>query len=100
LSCIGLAARPLLHRLPTLDELPGRRSFNALAAWVTTDGLACFKGLADAGCTHYPIATGSGRRAALHPEFHRVNTALANIKAAIVGTYKAVRKKHVSPHAR
>ena len=64
-------------------------------AWVTTDGLACFKGVADAGCHHHPIATGSGRRAARHPAFHWVNTVLANIKTAIVGTYKAVRKKHM-----
>lgn len=67
----------------------------APGTWVTTDGLACFKGVADAGCMHHAIKTGSGRRAALHPAFHWVNTVLANIKTAIVGTYKAVRKKHM-----
>jgi len=67
----------------------------APGTFVVTDGLACFKGVADAGCEHFPIATGSGRRAARHPSFHWVNTVLANIKTAIVGTYKAVRKKHM-----
>ena len=35
------------------------------------------------------------RRAARHPAFKWVNTVLANIKTSIVGTYKAVRKKHM-----
>jgi len=62
---------------------------------VVTDGLACFKGVADAGCMHEAVVTGSGRRAARHPAFRWVNTVLANIKTSIVGTYKAVRKKHM-----
>ena len=65
-------------------------------ARVVTDGLACFKGTADAGCTHVVFPTGKGRRAARHPEFTRLNTILGNIKSAIVGTYRAVRKKHIS----
>lgn len=62
---------------------------------VVTDGLACFRGVADAGCVHVPIATGSGRKAARHPAFRWVNTMLGNIKSAIVGTYRALRKKHI-----
>ncbi len=47
-------------------------------------------------CSHSPpIKTGSGAKAAKTPEFKWVNTALGNIKAAIVGTYRAVREKHV-----
>jgi hypothetical protein len=53
---------------------------------VVTDGLACFRGAADAGCAHISIATGSGRRAARHPAFRWVNTVLGNIKTANVGT--------------
>lgn len=34
---------------------------------VFTDGLACFRGIADAGSDHTVIITGSGRRAARHP---------------------------------
>jgi hypothetical protein len=67
----------------------------APGARVVTDGLACFKGVADAGCTHVAIVTGSGRRAARHPAFKWANTVLANVKTSIVGTYKAVRKKHL-----
>src|SRR5271166_2663962 len=36
-----------------------------------------------------------GPRAAKSPAFKWVNTALGNIKAALVGTYRAVRSKHV-----
>jgi hypothetical protein len=45
-----------------------------------------------AGCLHTSIKTGSGKQAARTPAFKWVNTALGNIKAALVGTY---REKHV-----
>jgi transposase-like protein len=64
-------------------------------ATVVTDGLSCFRGVADAGCSHIAIATGSGRRAARHPAFRWVNTMLGNIKTSIAGTYRAIRKKHM-----
>lgn len=64
-------------------------------ATVLTDGLACFRGVADAGCNHVAIMTGSGRKAARHPTFKWVNTMLGNIKSAITGTYRALRKKHM-----
>ena len=67
----------------------------APGATVVTDGLACFRGVADAGCEHVAIATGSGRKAARHPAFKWVNTMLGNIKSAIVATYRAVHKKHI-----
>ena len=67
----------------------------APGAFVVTDGLACFRGVADAGCEHHPIVTGASRHGAGHPSFHWLNTVLANIKTAIVATYKAVRKKHL-----
>jgi transposase-like protein len=62
---------------------------------VVTDGLACFRGVGDAGCEHVAIATGGGGKAARHPAFKWVNTTLGNIKSAIVATYRAVRKKHL-----
>ena len=41
-------------------------------------------------CTHEAIVTGSGRKAARHhPAFKAVNTVLANIKTAIVATFRA-----------
>jgi transposase-like protein len=62
---------------------------------VVSDGLNCFAAVTDVGCTHTAIVTGSGAKAAKTPAFKWVNTALGNIKAAIVGTYRAVREKHV-----
>jgi len=64
-------------------------------ATVVTDGLKCFRGVADAGCRHVPLATGSGRRSARHPAFKWANTMLGNIKTSIAGTYRAIRKKHM-----
>lgn len=67
----------------------------APGADVVSDGLACFAAVTQAGCAHTPIKTGSGKQAARTPAFKWVNTALGNIKAALVGTYRAVREKHV-----
>jgi hypothetical protein len=67
----------------------------APGATVISDGLRCFRGVADAGCKHIALATGSGPGAARHPSFKWVNTMLGNIKAAITGTYRSIRKKHI-----
>jgi len=71
-----------------------RRNFDR-ACQVVSDGLACFASVTDAGCTHQTIKTGSGAVAARPPAFKWVNTALGNIKAAIVGTYRSINAKHV-----
>jgi hypothetical protein len=62
---------------------------------VVSDGLACFGAVTDAGCKHQVIKTGSGPTAARTPAFKWVNTALGNIKAALVGTYRSIHQKHV-----
>ena len=62
---------------------------------VVGDGLACFAAVAEAGCRHEVVKTGSGATAARAPAFKRVNTALGNIKAAITGTYRSISRKHV-----
>src|SRR3954454_3171839 len=62
---------------------------------VVSDGLQCFGSVTDAGCSHQAIKTGTGPAAARMPTFKWVNTALGNIKAAIVGTYRAINSKHV-----
>ena len=62
---------------------------------VVSDGLACFAAVAEAGCRHEVIKTGSGAAAARTPAFKWVNTALGNIKAAIAGTYRSISRKHV-----
>ncbi len=63
--------------------------------WVVSDGLRCFSGVTEAGCSHQVIVTGSGPLAARTPAFKWVNTALGNIKASITGTYRAISSKHV-----
>jgi transposase-like protein len=68
----------------------------AAGATVVTDGLSSFRGVADAACTHVVCVTGKGYRAARKPAFAAINTILGNIKSAIVGTYRAVRRKHSS----
>lgn len=75
----------------------GKLASTALAADadVTSDGLACFTAVTTAGCKHVPINTGGGAKSVKRPEFKWVNTVLGNIKAAIAGTYRAVRAKHV-----
>jgi transposase-like protein len=75
-------------------ETLARRNFDP-ASTVVSDGLRCFAGVGDAGCTHQPIVTGSGRKAALTPAFKWVNTTLGNIKNAVTGTYRAVQNKHL-----
>jgi len=59
------------------------------------DGLQCFGSVADAGCTHQIVRTGSGPKADRMPAFKWANTALGNIKAAITGTYRAINSKHL-----
>ena len=63
-------------------EKLARRSLDPPST-VVSDGLACFRGVTDAGCTHQPIRTGSGRTAVRPPAFKWVNTALGNIETAI-----------------
>lgn len=63
----------------------------AASAQVISDGLPCFKAIAGEVASHTAIVTGSGRQAATHPEFRRVNTLLSNLKTAISGTYHAFK---------
>ena len=61
---------------------------------VVTDGLSCWTAVAQAGCSHFPMVTGSGLQAARWAPFTWVNTALGNIKTALAGTYHQVSAKH------
>ena len=60
-------------------------------AEVYTDGLGCFRGVAEAGATHRPLTVGPLLKSSKMPRFKWVNTVLGNIKSAITGTYRAVR---------
>ena len=61
---------------------------------VVSDGLSCWPAVEKAGCSHRPMVTGSGKRAANWAPFRWVNTTLGNVKAAIVGTYRQISPKH------
>lgn len=55
---------------------------------VTSDGLACFAGVTDAGCQHRPVIAG-GRKPKDLPEFSWINTLLGNLKTSLGGAYHA-----------
>ena len=70
----------------------------AAGATVVSDGLSCWPAVTKAGCSHRPMATGSGKRAASWTPFRWVNTALGNVKTAIAGTYHHVSAKHAQSY--
>ena len=82
-----------LSRIPFTKEALEAWAHKTLAAGaqVVSDGLGCFKGVAGEVASHTAITVGSGRQAAAHPEFRRVNTVLSNLKTAISGTYHAFK---------
>lgn len=55
---------------------------------VTSDGLACFAGVTDAGCQHQAVIVGA-RKPEEVPEFSWVNTVLGNLKTSFGGAYHA-----------
>ena len=65
---------------------------------VVSDGLSCWPAVEKAGCAHFPIVTGSGKRAATWASFRWVTTCLGNIKAALVGAYRHVSPKHAQTY--
>ena len=65
---------------------------------VVSDGLSCGSAVEKADCQHFPMATGSGKRAASWAPFKWVNTCLGNIKTALAGTYHHVSAKHAQSY--
>jgi hypothetical protein len=79
-----------------------------------SDGLTCWQTVAKAGCDHFPMTTGSGKKAAQWPSFTLrrllpslasrseplacwrgwVNTTLGNIKTALTGADHHLSTKH------
>ena len=76
-----------------------------LAAWagrhlqpgteVHSDGPACFRGVADAGCERVPTVTGGGKRSCADSRFVRADTMLANVKQSLAGTCHSLDGKHL-----
>lgn len=94
----AVSLNPDGHPLYTkMTPVPGFTR-TAIAAWaakvltpgcqVTSDGLACFGGVTDAGCDHQAIIVGSRKPKDL-PEFSWVNTLLGNLKTSLGGAYHA-----------
>lgn len=55
---------------------------------VSSDGLACFTAVTEAGCQHHPIVAG-GRKPKELLEFLWINTILGNLKTSLGGSYHA-----------
>jgi len=55
---------------------------------VLTDGLACFRSVITAGCSHEAVVTG-GKHPNDLPQFRWVNTLLGNLKTSLSGTLHA-----------
>jgi transposase-like protein len=72
----------------SLDDVEtwAKRSL-APTAVVISDGLACFRAVKKAGCTHQPQVVGPNRKSTDMGCFHWVNTILGNLKTSIDGTY-------------
>jgi transposase-like protein len=67
-------------------------------ATVVSDGLSCWPAVEKAGCSHRPMVTGTGKRAANRTPFKWVNTTLGNVKTALAGTYHHVSPKHAQSY--
>ena len=57
---------------------------------VISDGLACFRAVAEVGCVHQPVIV-KGRHPNELPEFRWINTVLSNLKTSFNGTFHALR---------
>src|SRR5829696_5897001 len=79
-----------VERIAKRDFAPG--------ANVVSDGLSCWPAVEKAGCAHFPMVTGAGKRAANWTPFRWVNTTLGNVKTAIAGTYHHVSAKHAQSY--
>jgi len=62
---------------------------------VVSNGLSCFRGIADAGIEHQAMVTGSGATGVELPERKWINTLLGNVKTAMKGTYHKAGPRHL-----
>lgn len=100
---VAVATNESLER-PTFAVIEPVRTFDNLTVgdWVArrlapgaeayTDGLACFRRIADAGHAHTPLETDGGRTATEVRGACWVNVVLGNVKRAIRGVYHTVRQ--------
>ncbi len=74
-------------------------TLKAIAAWakthlvpgstVSSDGLACFSAVTEAGGIHQPNVV-AGRKPKDLPEFQWIKTVLGNLKTSLTGSYQAL----------
>lgn len=65
---------------------------------VRTDGLACFRAIADVGCTHEAFIVGNSRDPKKTAPFNWVNTVLGNLKTSLKGTFHKLHPHHLARH--
>lgn len=65
---------------------------------VLTDGLACFKAIGKAGCSHRAIVVGNSRDHKKTAPFNWVNIILGNLKNSLRGTFHKLHPDHLSRH--
>jgi hypothetical protein len=57
---------------------------------VISDGLACFRAVAEVGCIHQAVIV-NGRHPNNLPDFRWINTVISNLKTSFSGTFHALR---------
>ena len=86
--------RPLRIKLTPLSGF----TLKAISVWakdnlapasaISSDGLACFSAVTEAGCSHQPTVM-AGRKPKDVPEFKWINTILGNLETSLSGSYHA-----------
>ena len=72
------------------------RDHFATGTHIVSDGHGCFRAVTRAECTHTPIvAAREPEQPEKIPALRWVNTVLGNLKTAIAGTHKSVRRHYV-----
>ncbi len=89
------AAPPIHMKVAKVETF----SFAAIADWaqdalargceVISDGLACFRAVAEVGCIHQPVIV-NGRHPKDLPDFRWINTVISNLKTSFSGTFHAL----------
>jgi transposase-like protein len=62
---------------------------------VISDGLACFRAVAESHCDHVSIVTGGGPSCVELEAFRWVNTMIGNVKMSMHGAYHSISAKHL-----
>jgi hypothetical protein len=69
----------------------------AAGSQVLSDGLACFRAVTTAGCSHEANVTG-GKHPSDLPQFRWINTLLGNLKTSFNGTFHAFNFDNYARH--